>query len=92
MGIRVWVHLGCYHSTISHNFLFHIDTVDTSPSSSTPGSGPSSPLSGNAPGPDGMNGLTAAAVPEVRVAKVHILHWEMCDLLLNCVLMYDDDE
>ncbi|XP_072029042.1 histone deacetylase 4-like isoform X3 [Amphiura filiformis] len=39
--------------------------LDTSPSSSTPGSGPSSPLSGNAPCPDGSNGLAAAAaVPE----------------------------
>ncbi|XP_038044439.1 histone deacetylase 4-like isoform X3 [Patiria miniata] len=35
-------------------------TVDTSPSSSTPGSGPSSPLSGG----DGANGLAAAAMPE----------------------------
>ncbi|XP_022087255.1 histone deacetylase 4-like isoform X3 [Acanthaster planci] len=35
-------------------------TVDTSPSSSTPGSGPSSPLSAG----DGANGLAAAAMPE----------------------------
>ena len=49
-----------------------LPTVDTSPSSSTPGSGPSSPLSGNAPCPDGSNGLAAAAaaVPG-EVSSVH---------------------